>query len=209
MSISNYHLPEDPYEDWKGSESPGYVPTARQQPLLDAFAAARASGLRYTVDVVKFASKHLGLTAEILDRNKTNVDGGDFGHDLFYARSCYEAMRKHHSQIEAAALMGNLPVGMELGILVFTDHKRTTGVEVVESSNPEHVQLRGKRGKFIMEFTSDAVSIKGAIERAGSKGMRKDSFQEFLATLANPVVAVASPATSQAGTPVTYGLFAT
>ena len=179
LSISNYHLPEDPYEDWKGSESLGYVPTTRQQPLLDAFAAARASGLRYTVDVVKFVSKHLGLTAEILDRNTTNVDGGDFGHDLFYARSCYEAMRKHQSQIEAAVMMGNLPVGMQLGILVFSDHKRTTGVEVVESSNPEHVQLRGK---FSIQFTSDAVSIKGAIERAGSKGMRKDSFQDFLAS---------------------------
>ncbi|RAR49581.1 UNVERIFIED_CONTAM: hypothetical protein C7454_12558 [Acidovorax defluvii] len=76
-------------------------------------------------------------------------------------------------------MMGNLPVGMQLGILVFSDHKRTTGVEVVESSNPEHVQLRGK---FSIQFTSDAVSIKGAIERAGSKGMRKDSFQDFLAS---------------------------
>ena len=61
MSISNYHLPADPYADWKGSEAPGYVPTARQQPLLDAFAAARASGLRYTADIAQFVSKQLCL----------------------------------------------------------------------------------------------------------------------------------------------------
>lgn len=66
MSISNYHLPADPYADWKGSEAPGYVPTARQQPLLDAFAAARASGLRYTADIAQFVSKQLCLTAEVL-----------------------------------------------------------------------------------------------------------------------------------------------
>ena len=209
MSISNYHLPADPYADWKGSEAPGYVPTARQQPLLDAFAAARASGLRYTADIAQFVSKQLCLTAEVLGRNKTNVDGGDFGHDLFYARSCYEAMRKHQSQIDAAASMGNLPVDLPLGVLVFNDHKRTTGVVVVHSSDPEHIRLRGTRGKMRMEFTTDAVSIKGAIERAASKGLRKDSFEDFVACLVASASAHSDRAKCAATAPADCDLFAT
>ena len=209
MSISNYLLPADPYADWKGSEAPGYVPTARQQPLLDAFAAARASGLRYTADIAQFVSKQLCLTAEVLGRNTTNVDGGDFGHDLFYARSCYEAMRKRQSQIDAAAVMGNLPVDLPLGVLVFNDHKRTTGVVVVDSSNPEHIRLRGTRGKLRLEFTTDAVSIKGAIERAASKGFRKDSFEVFVAGLATSASVDADFVKCAESAPSDCDLFAT
>lgn len=45
MSISNYTVPTNPYEDWRGSERRGFVPTARQKVILDAYAEAVATGL--------------------------------------------------------------------------------------------------------------------------------------------------------------------
>ena len=51
MSISNYTVPTNPYEDWRGSERRGFVPTARQKVILDAYAEAVATGLYYTKDI--------------------------------------------------------------------------------------------------------------------------------------------------------------
>ena len=78
----NYFLPDSPYEDWRGSEASGYIPSPRQQALLNAYASAKESGLFYTHDVVAFASAKLGLGAELLALNTTNVDGGDFAYKM-------------------------------------------------------------------------------------------------------------------------------
>ena len=118
-------------------------------------------------------------------------------------------MRKRQSQIDAAAVMGNLPVDLPLGVLVFNDHKRTTGVVVVDSSNPGHIRLRGTRGEVGLEFASDAGSIKGARGRAASKGIRKDSFEVFVAGLATSASVDADFVKCAESAPSDCDLFAT
>ena len=200
MSISNYTVPTNPYEDWRGSERRGFVPTARQKVILDAYAEAVATGLYYTKDIYVVVSKKLGLTPEQLAQCTTNVDGGDFGYDLYQARSCYNAMTQHKAVDDAAAALCNLQVGMKLGTLIFNDHKRTTDVSVLQSADPTQVALQGKRGAYKVTFTTDALSIKCAIERAASKGVRKDSFEDFAASLRKPLSAstVIQPRTESA-----------
>lgn len=183
MSVNQYTLPEDPHLDWRGCETRGYLPTPRQAALLKVYAEARNAGLHYTSQILPVAAKQLGLTAEELARNHSGVEHGDFGYDLYMARSCYEARLKHDAASHVQSLLGDLPCGTSLGTLVFNDFKRTTGVVVHESTGPNTKVLRGKRGRYQVEFKAELMQIKSAIERAASQGHRKDSFEEFCGSL--------------------------
>lgn len=130
-----YYLPDSPYEDWRGSEAGGYRPSPRQQALLDVYASAKRTGLVYTSDIVAFASIKLGVSAELLARCTTNVDGGDFAYDVYFAGKCFGAMQRYESVKRVAADLCHLQKGMQLGILVSTT---TSDAQTCTSMNPVH-----------------------------------------------------------------------
>lgn len=183
MSTNDYHLTDDPYKDWMGSEHRGYIPTPRQEALLKAYAAAKDAGKFYSNEVADFAANFLGLTAQDRARNVSCVQGGDFSYDLYHARACHEARVKYRAEDTAKGALRGIKAGTSLGTLVFNDYKRTTGAFVTELPDPDTVVLQGKRGRALVTIATGSLAIKAAFERATSMGMRKDSFDDFVQTL--------------------------
>ncbi|MDM0037300.1 hypothetical protein QTI33_34605 [Variovorax sp. J22P271] len=58
-------------------------------------------------------------------RNTERVDGGDFGYDVYYARSAVEAMRHQRKLVATAQALAFQP-GDKVGALIFNDGKRNT-----------------------------------------------------------------------------------
>lgn len=183
---TGYSLPDKISADWGAEESPTFKPTPRQQVVMGAVSQALDEGLFYNSDLDKRVAELLNVTPEIRQRNKSNVQGGDFGFDVYYARKAVEAQRRHASDKAIREAM-NLKAGDKLGTLIFNDFKVNTNV-VVESVSDDgnSVAIKGKRGSYTVTATASPTNIKGAIERAKERGKRKDGYDEFLANRAKP-----------------------
>lgn len=169
------------FDEWHGCKEPGFTPKERHLPIIQAIKEALASGLKYTDDVAKFAGDRLGVPAEIRKLNAEKVENGDFGMDCYYAR-CYLETQERIER-ERLALQELAPaIGMQLGTLVFSDFKRTTGVTVIgfDDEAKTKIRLSGKRGSAMYEMTAGAVQINNAITRAFERGNRKDDFAAFV-----------------------------
>ena len=77
-------------ESWLAARSPSFKPTSRQQLLMDAVAKALDDGAFHNTDINEHVAKTLGVTTEQRARNSLNVQGGDFGYDVYNARHAVE-----------------------------------------------------------------------------------------------------------------------
>ncbi|MCE1249261.1 MAG: hypothetical protein LWW82_00845, partial [Comamonadaceae bacterium] len=183
---SGYRLPDDVNKDWRdsagrSSEHPDYVPTARQQLLMDAVGRAVDGGKFYAHDVNDAVANELGVTPEQRGRNRHNVDGGDFGYDAYMARNALDAQRGNAKSREIAKALSLQP-GDKLGTLVFNDGKVTTGVAVTALSDTGLIAtIAGKRGVATTHGQVGVDAIAAALDRAKERGKRKDGFAEFVA----------------------------
>ena len=184
---SAYTLPSGSIGDeWRdgqkrSQEHPDFTPTPRQQLLMDAVAKALDDGAFYNKDVDDHVAKTLGVTKEQRARNSHNVEGGDFGYDVYHARRAVEAQAQ---EAEAAKIRAelNLRADDKLGTLIFNDFKQTNSVEVVSiTEDGRRASFKGKRGAVAVTFKTTVPAVKFAIELAHERGKRKDSYEEFIA----------------------------
>ena len=168
-------------ESWLGARSPSFKPTSRQQLLMDAVAKALDDGAFHNTDINEHVAKTLGVTTEQRARNSLNVQGGDFGYDVYNARHAVEAQRGNAKSRELAKEL-NLKPGDVLGTLVFNDGKVTTGVRVVSiKEDGLIVTITGKRGSSTLNGEVGVDNLVAAVDRAKERGKRKDGYAEFVA----------------------------
>lgn len=179
-----YTLPDDIYKDWNGSAREDFKPTPRQQMVMDSAARAKDSGLFYTNEVQAFVEKDLNISAELRARKNHGTEGGDVGYDIYHAAKAVDEQRGNAEIRRVQAEMG-LKVGDKIGTLIFNDFKVNTGV-TVEAVNDTMISLSGKRGAYGVKMDASVTNIKYAIERAHEKGKRKDSYEQFIASRAQP-----------------------
>ena len=181
-------------------EHPDFQPNTRQQMLMDVVAKGIDAGVFYTRDMLDYAAKALNVPAEILDQNKTRVEGGDFGYDVYLARKAVEAKRARAQQIAVRDAM-NLKPGDDLGTLIFTsDFKVNTNV-VVDSVSDDGLTVvaKGKRGSYTVTLKTSPIGLKSGMDYAHEKGKRKGGYDEFVAgrTAKQPVKDTAQQADGQ------------
>lgn len=184
---SAYTLPAGSISDeWRDDQkrdpgNPYFTPTPRQQRLMDEVKKVLDSGAFYNDDVTDKVAKALGVSDEVLASNRTRVQGGDFGYDVYHARKAVEAQAQEADAAKIRAEL-NLRAGDKLGTLIFNDFKQTNSVEVVSiTEDGRRASLKGKRGAFTVTFETTVPTVKFAIERAHERGKRKDSYEEFIA----------------------------
>lgn len=168
------------YEEWNGKGYKDFVPSERQLMVVEAVKAALAAGKYYSDEVRAFCADYLKVDSAFQQsKGPIRTEGGEFGMDCYYARQYLDAQKKHAANDKAMSLLKPY-VGQKLGTLVFNDYKRTTGMTVI-SVFPEtgSVRVTGKRGSQTVETTAEATQIQSAMERAKTKGGRKDGFEEF------------------------------
>jgi len=147
---------------------------------MNAVQAALDAGKFYANEVKDFVADRLGITPEQRAFNKTRVEGGDFGYEVYLARQVVEG-RQRDDKLQAATRALNLKPGDQIGALVFNnDFKRNTGMKVV-SVDGDSVVLEGKRGSRTIQQRTDSLGVLKGIDRAKEKGYRPDSADEFIA----------------------------
>ena len=176
-------------QDWRDESkrspsNPKYEPTARQQAMIDAVAEGEEQKIVYNSDMIEFVAKRLGIPKEDLAQNKSGVEGGDVGMDVYYARQYNDAKNANAAQQKAQADMA-LSVGDKLGVLRFNDFKYTTATEVVGVIDGD-VRIRGKRGAQTIELTASPISVAAAMDRAKEGGKRKEGAAGWIAKKAAP-----------------------
>lgn len=181
------------FDDWvrdgKSAEHPDYEPTDRQQMVMDAVARAVDGGLFYNTEVKDRVAKEMGYTG-------SQDDGTKFSLDVYMARKVVEKQRGNARSRKIAQEM-NLQPGDNIGTIVPNDYKRITGLTVESVSETGFsVTVKGKRGAATVSGQMGVDSIKSGIERAKEKGLRKDSYAEFIAKRAPKAPAVAEPKSS-------------
>ena len=171
-----YSLPNGSvWDEWRGSEAPGYEPNSRQRVIMDAVGKAIAEGLFYNDAVRK-------RTAEILGLKDVDVgEGSTFSTDAYMARKTLEAQKMNAAVTDAFRAL-NLKDGDKIGVIVTSDGKMSNAVTVTKAGdNGYGMVLEGRRGPAGVRFPSmDALQLKNAIDRAKEKGKRKDGFEEFV-----------------------------
>lgn len=176
-------------DDWRDDqqrypEHPNYTPTPRQQRLILEVKKSLESGAFYASDVYAMVAKALGVSEEVLASNRTGVQRGDFGYDVYLARKFVEAQAQEAELQKIRAELKNLQTGDKLGTLIFSDGKQTRAVEVVRITQEGRcATFKGKRGAKTYEIEAAVHAVKWAIERAYKNGKRKDSYEEFIAGL--------------------------
>lgn len=177
-----YELPTGSvHDDWLGCQMPGFQPTARQQLIMDAAKRALDAGLHYNKDVDAAVAADLGVTEDQLLRKVHKTEGGDFGYDVYRARQAVEAIAAYQLNLRLSAQM-HLAVGDKPGCLVLNDFKRINRVVITEvSASGLSITFEGTRGAMPVRGSYDPSTIQRAIDRAHSKGFRKDTFAEFVA----------------------------
>ncbi len=181
-------------DDWQGYNSREWKPDARQQVVMDAVAAALDSGLFYSRELKDRVATDLGVSDEVRAKNRSNVEGGDFGYDVYYARKAVEARRELQS-LDRETERASFKAGDKLGVLVFSDYKATKAV-VVETVEDGLVTFTGKRGNVTVRGKANALQLKAAMDRAKERGNRLDDFDAFVAgrSKAAPTPNAAAPA---------------
>lgn len=175
-----YEAPDRPGTEWTGYEAGSFTPNDRQQIVINAVTEAVDGGLFYTDEVVEKVAVLLRVSQEVRAKNTGNVEHGNFGSDVYYARRTLEAQRKAAQRVAVAAQM-RLAVGEKLGTVMFSDCKRVNAT-VVEamSENGMSITVIGKRGASCVRSTLCPLQLMSVIDRAREHGARKGGYAEFV-----------------------------
>lgn len=181
IQTSRYIAPEtQTHKDWAGHKCEDYKPTERQLIVIEAVQSALDAKCFYTDMVLEHCKKYLAITPEQAAVNTERVEGGNFGMDCYYARNYIEAQLGHESERIALNRL-NPRVGQDLGVLIFSDFKRNTGMTITAiSAGGKLFDLCGKRGAYKVSLSCTAKQIEHAMNRAFQQGSRKDNFDKFV-----------------------------
>ena len=178
--LQNYILPvgDSIHASWRLSECSLFQPTHHQTVLMDATRQALEEGLFYNIDVDNRVAELLQITHEQRAINTTNVCGGDFGYDVYFAQ---KAVRSQDSIKENNNILNQMSLkpGDVIGTLIFNDNK-IIRLAKVESIDEGAIIITGSRGPKTFRFLVKPVHIKEAIDRASENGKRKASYVEFV-----------------------------
>lgn len=176
QAATRYELPANTFMDWRGCERYDFVPTPRQQLVVDAVQKALDAGNYFTKDVLEFCKQVLQVSEAQASVAVTRVEGGEVGMDLYYARK-YLGKQKELQEALAVVKLLQPHVGQQLGTIMFTDYKRITGAFIAEvSADSLSMTVQGKRGHAVVAFSCNPLSIVHAIDRAAGRGQRKTNF---------------------------------
>ena len=176
-----YALPARVSADWLGHEKRGFVPTARQQLVMDAVAAALQAGLSAASEVADHVAASLGVDAAVRAVNTLCVEGGDFAYDCHLAERALEVRQRHEAMSTVSAELG-LRSGDRLGALVFADGKLAANATVTcISADGSSIGISAARGNRRIAIDTDALSLQAAIDRARDLNKRADGYPQFLA----------------------------
>lgn len=186
--LGSYELPKNYFEDWRSANGLDFMPTSRQQLVLDATQTALDNGLFYNSDICAFVAQELKVPKEILALGTTRVEGGDFGMDVYRARQSVEKRSEARYGLKVVSQLG-LAHGARLGTLVPSDGKqlRAATFESVCEINGM-ITVHGRRGSRLMKLIVTGTSFVAAIERAAAQGLRKETFEQIAATVGKPHV---------------------
>ncbi|WP_454727956.1 MULTISPECIES: strawberry notch-like NTP hydrolase domain-containing protein [Cupriavidus] len=170
----------------------------QMQRVVEAVRRARDKHF-YKDDVRKAVLEELGdfFRPEDLTRGTDRVEGGDVGMALFYARDVVLEQQRDAALAAAHAELG-LAVGLPLGTLIFNSDFKVNTNAVVTAIDGQSVRVEAKRGAYKVMFTTDALAIQHAIERAIERGKRKPAAPVPVAADAAGVPAPAANANANA-----------
>lgn len=160
----------DQHKDWLGYDREGFVPDARQQVLVHVINVALIKGLYYTADILKFAIEYLEIPADVANARSKNVEGGDVGMDMYYARG-YVRAQKGFAEIKESHEKLKPYVGMVLGSLRI-DFKRVNCC-VVQSVEGTKIGFSGKRGSVSVSGFGNSSNLIDSAQGAFAKNWRK------------------------------------
>ena len=164
--MTTYHLHADPYTDWRLNHSREFTPDARQALAMSAVQQCLDEGLFYTKDVRARCLQLLPVTPEDAARGIGNVEGGDFGMDMYYARRALDA-RAGFAADDAAILEMSPKVGQSLAHLRFNDGKLIRAVKITAVSDDcRSVTITGKRGATTVGASYTPCQLLRAMRRA-------------------------------------------
>lgn len=179
--MTRYELPEPGAcsKEWQRHAAADFAPTARQQLVMAATARALAAGHFYSGDVNDAVAADLAVTPEQRARNSHQVEGGDFGFDVYYAQRAVEAAREHKVLLETARVLGLQP-GVKVGTLRFNDGTKTSScvIRSVEDGGTQLV-IEGTRRAQAVTLSCSVVGLARAVQSAHERGMRPDGYDEF------------------------------
>jgi len=181
-----YELPEPGAcsKEWQRHAAADFAPTTRQQLVLAAVERALAVGHFYSADVNEAVAIDLGVTPEQRARNSHQVEGGDFGFDVYYAQHAVAAAREHKRLAETAAVL-ELQPGVKVGTLRFNDGSKTASCVILSAEEgATQVVVQGKRGAQTVSLSCSVVALARAVQSAHEHGLRPDGFDEFKLTRA-------------------------
>ena len=186
--LGSYELPKNYFEDWRGANGLNFLPTSRQQLVLDATQKALDKGLFYSSDVCAFVAQELKVPEETLALGTKRVEGGNFGMDVYCARQSLEKRSEARYGLNVVSQLG-LAQGVRLGTLVPTDGKQLRAA-TFEGVCDIHgmITVQGRRGSRLMKFIVTGKSFVAAIDRAAAQGLRKETFEQMAAAVGRPHV---------------------
>lgn len=169
----------DIYGDWHGSLRDDYTLTPRQETLVKATQQAIDEGNFYNKDVNKRVAEILNVPQGVLEQNTNNVEDGDFGNDVYYARQYIEKKQAVAVNNQAKENLG-LKQGDKIGTVITNSGKTLKNV-VVQEVHDGGVTVHASSGNKRQQYTVGYDDINTSIERAVKEGKR----QPFVKTSAN------------------------
>lgn len=183
---TSYRLPEGGgkalHNEWHMNQTRQFVPNPRQQLVMNAVGQALDDGLFYTEEVLAGVVTLLNIPESVCQIQTTNVENGDLGMDVYYARRAVEAQRQFKREDEDAKRL-NLVVGDKLGVLVNNTLKRFNACKVT-SVNGANYSILGSRGGQMYVITTTSSSVITQMDRAFEHGLRKTNAEAFIASRA-------------------------
>jgi len=187
-------------DDWvdhlaRGHQHPGFVPTERHLPVVEAVQHAQSLGAFYTDAIAEAAAQHLGLDVSALPPESA----GAFRMDAYYATQALASRSAFHDTEEAAQGFRLRP-GDAVGAIVGNDLKLIQGISLVSvDETGTHYQLKGRKGSTSFLLSMSALALKVAVDAAHAKGKRRDSFHDFALSRAHlpPIKVIVDPRESQ------------
>ncbi|WP_347455715.1 PLxRFG domain-containing protein [Acinetobacter thermotolerans] len=182
---TGYQLPESSkvvHDEWFGSRRKDFTPNARQQKLIEATRQALSElEPKYKDGFGTVSNRELNQrVAEILKvpeadlaRGKDQVQGGDFGSDVYLARNYIESQAQVKAQNEAAKIV-KPKAGQKIGNVRFNDGSSYRNVQIL-SVDGDTIRFSGTRGNKKYESTTSPSGLKAGVERAFEMGQRADN----------------------------------
>ena len=162
MTLLSYTLSDNTFRRWKD----GPIDDEMRQ-LIGVVAEIVDAGIFYTSDVHAAVTARYALSCDELRRGCNRVEGGDWGMEIYYARSQLDRERADAHERETFARLALQP-GQILGTIEVTCGYRMRRFRkvTVKSAEVGCVAVTGSAGGRSFGLTLSAAALARGIERA-------------------------------------------